>query len=352
MKNTKLILVAIILIASYCANAQVAVNKDGSAASSSAMLDIKATDGGLLIPRMTATERDNIASPATGLMVYVTTDNNFYWYNGTAWVTSSGSDGHWTVSGNNMYSDVSGNLGIGTSNPVKKLTVAGNAQVQSDGAWAPGATARLYLGPDNNMWIEHIHSGGLNLETAVGWPTNFSNAGNVKMSILPSGNVGIGTATPGAQLDVNGEINYVSGSITARVHNAASNTIKTTGLVYFGTSWADVDATNYTVSLPTAGTYLIYGTLRGIHWGNVSAYGKVRLFNVTTSSQVTNSDRMFFESTSSSQGHLNLMVTPIWTITVNAASTIRLQGLATVASTVGIQCDINGYNEFGYVRLY
>jgi hypothetical protein len=61
-----------------------------------------------------------------------------------------------------------GYIGIGTENPVKKLTVAGNAQIQSDGEWYPGATARLYLGPDDNMWIEHVHSGGLNLEVCSG----------------------------------------------------------------------------------------------------------------------------------------------------------------------------------------
>jgi uncharacterized protein (TIGR02145 family) len=96
----------------------VAVNKDGSAADGSAMLDVKATDGGILIPRMTATQRDAISSPATGLMVYVTDDNKFYYYDGTQWVTfSGGADGDWTVNGNDMYSSVSGNVGIGTTTP-------------------------------------------------------------------------------------------------------------------------------------------------------------------------------------------------------------------------------------------
>lgn len=109
-----------------------------------------------------------------------------------------------------------GNIGIGTNEPSKKLTIADNAQVQSDGDWNPGATARLYLGPDDNMWIEHIHSGGLNLEVCNGWPFYIRNGGNVTMSIDGSGNVGIGTMTPSDKLDVwNGNIQVINGGVIA-----------------------------------------------------------------------------------------------------------------------------------------
>lgn len=63
--------------------AQVAINTDGASPDASAMLDIKSTTKGLLIPRMTVTQRDAIASPATGLMVIA--DGNFYSYNGSTW---------------------------------------------------------------------------------------------------------------------------------------------------------------------------------------------------------------------------------------------------------------------------
>jgi hypothetical protein len=107
-----------------------------------------------------------------------------------------------------------GNIGIGTESAVKKLTVGGNAQIQSDGDWYPGATARLYLGPDDNMWIEHIHSGGLNLEVCSGWPLYFRNGGSVTMAIDGSGNVGVGTMYPSAKLDVwDGNISVSNGSV-------------------------------------------------------------------------------------------------------------------------------------------
>jgi hypothetical protein len=68
----------------------------------SAILDISSADKGVLIPRMTATQRDAIASPATGLMVYVTDDNNYYYYDGSTWLslTSGGSGTGWELSGN------------------------------------------------------------------------------------------------------------------------------------------------------------------------------------------------------------------------------------------------------------
>ena len=97
------------------------------------------------------------------------------------------------------------------------------------------------------------------------------------------------TTSPGAKLDVNGEINYVTNSTTRRVHNDISSNIKTSGIVYFGTSWGNVDTTYYKVDLPSVGTYLIYGTFRVIHDGDTGCFGKVRLYNNTDVQIVSNS---------------------------------------------------------------
>ena len=65
----------------------------------SAALDINNTSKGLLIPRMTSTQRTAIVSPANGLMVYDITTNSFWYYNGGAWtnLTVAGSDGTLTL---------------------------------------------------------------------------------------------------------------------------------------------------------------------------------------------------------------------------------------------------------------
>ena len=64
----------------------VAVNATGNPPDGSAMLDVSSINGGVLVPRMTRTQRDAISSPATGLMVFQTTDTTgFYYYNGSSW---------------------------------------------------------------------------------------------------------------------------------------------------------------------------------------------------------------------------------------------------------------------------
>lgn len=54
----------------------------------SSILDITSTSKGILIPRMTSSQRESISSPANGLMVYQTDGTSGYWYyNGSLWTT-------------------------------------------------------------------------------------------------------------------------------------------------------------------------------------------------------------------------------------------------------------------------
>jgi collagen type VII alpha len=56
----------------------------------SAILDLTATNKGLLIPRMTTAQRVAIVSPATGLLVYDTDFDQFWYFNGVVWVVAIG----------------------------------------------------------------------------------------------------------------------------------------------------------------------------------------------------------------------------------------------------------------------
>ncbi|MBV7269723.1 tail fiber domain-containing protein [Winogradskyella luteola] len=65
--------------------AQVGINT--STPNASAALDVESTTSGILIPRMTESQKNLIASPATGLLIYQTNGTNpgFHFYNGTTW---------------------------------------------------------------------------------------------------------------------------------------------------------------------------------------------------------------------------------------------------------------------------
>jgi hypothetical protein len=78
----------------------VALNTTGTEANPSAILDMTSTTKGLLIPRMSSSDRTSITPLTTdqnGLIVYDTTENKFYYWSGTAW-TVLGAQGQ---SGNN-----------------------------------------------------------------------------------------------------------------------------------------------------------------------------------------------------------------------------------------------------------
>lgn len=53
-----------------------------------AILHLESTNQGLLVPRLTTVQRDAIATPATGLIIYNTTLNQEEIFNGTCWIPS------------------------------------------------------------------------------------------------------------------------------------------------------------------------------------------------------------------------------------------------------------------------
>ena len=61
------------------------INTDGSDPDASAILDVQATNKGMLVPRMTSIQRKDIPSPATGLLVFDTDKDSFWFYNGANW---------------------------------------------------------------------------------------------------------------------------------------------------------------------------------------------------------------------------------------------------------------------------
>ena len=89
MKTHLLFTVMLTALLSFNGFGQVAINIDGSNPDASAILDVKSSDRGFLLPRMTEANRNGIngGNLATGLMVYQT-DNEpgLYYYDGSKWI--------------------------------------------------------------------------------------------------------------------------------------------------------------------------------------------------------------------------------------------------------------------------
>ena len=92
MKRFYTILVIMIVMLPGTIKAQNIFPSNGSAGigtatpGASSLLEMQSTTKGMLIPRMTKTQRDAIAAPATGLMIYQTNNTpGFYYYDGSTW---------------------------------------------------------------------------------------------------------------------------------------------------------------------------------------------------------------------------------------------------------------------------
>jgi hypothetical protein len=85
----RLFLVILFIHWLLAAMSQVGINNDGSAATPRAMLDIKSSSKGVLLPRMTTEQRNAIpVQPAdAGLMVFDTDTQSLFLYNGQNWLT-------------------------------------------------------------------------------------------------------------------------------------------------------------------------------------------------------------------------------------------------------------------------
>jgi trimeric autotransporter adhesin len=130
---------------------QVSVNTDGSAPDSSAVLDVKSTTDGMLIPRMTHAQRIAIVRPATSLLVYQTdAEKGFYYNEGTKTDTNWIYIGSWWSLRGNAGIDPFGNpldYFIGTTDGQDLVFKTNNTErlrIKSD-------FGSLYPNPDNTV---------------------------------------------------------------------------------------------------------------------------------------------------------------------------------------------------------
>lgn len=254
----------------------VAINTTGTAAVASAMLDITATNAGLLIPRvaLTATNAAGpITAPATSLLVYNTatagaSPNNvlpgYYYWDGAAWNRlATGNGTAWQTLGNagtvaatnfigttdaidfvtrtnnteKMRVTSAGNVGIGVgmTAPANKVDIATGTRSGTHSATSPlYVTGAMTAGSAGGVGVEFRHDNGsqgvgIGFNTVYATGSNaaqdlgmasrgtgnlvFSTNGSQRMTVLGSnGYVGQGVINPAYGLELGGTFGYGNGT--------------------------------------------------------------------------------------------------------------------------------------------
>mgnify|MGYP000983736479 FL=1 len=175
----------------------------------------------------------------------------------------------------------SGYIGIGTVNPVAKVSIVspGDSGINMGGYFGSGYGAislnntadstnyNLLSGnssTDNSLYLNRTSGGSIHFREANG---------TSQMIIASGGNVGIGTVSPTAKLDVNGNLN-ISGYATASASLALGNTIAAEGPGHLNmsgnlTALGTINGLSVSSGTISSGTW--NGTAIGTQYGGTGA---------------------------------------------------------------------------------
>lgn len=247
----------------------------------SALLDLTATDKGLLIPRMTHVQKLAVATPATGLLIYQTDSistalpSTFYYYNGTVWIPLLSSASGWSLTGNT--GTTAGTNFIGTTDAQDFVVKTNNAE-----------RLRVYAGGDIAI-ISDTSADELRFTEPSGSGTNYTSiearaqAANIPWT-LPDTQGGVRTVLTN---DGAGNL-YWS-------HNAHNLTFAVTTLSTFNSNQNNLylDPSKAVFRICASANYDLTGMSNGVDGrfvivSNVCTTGNVRIMNENANSSAAN----------------------------------------------------------------
>jgi hypothetical protein len=136
-------LIILFVFINFYSQAQVGIGTTSPDVSS--MLDIQSTTKGMLIPRMDSSQRTSISSPATGLLLF-DTDTQSFWFYGGSWTELTSGTPDKIADANN---DTKVEVEQSTNEDIIRLTTAASERMAIDGS----GNTRIGDGT-NNTYIE------------------------------------------------------------------------------------------------------------------------------------------------------------------------------------------------------
>ena len=144
-------------------------------ADASAILDVVSTSKGMLVPRMTSTQRNAISSPATGLLIYQTNSTpGFYYYDGSTWQAIGGGGSGGSESDPQVSSSLANYIPVWNGSTLIDGSIRDNNEGIS--IFPNAGDEKAWISESNNAGILQLYgpSGAqnINLSTLSGEPSN------------------------------------------------------------------------------------------------------------------------------------------------------------------------------------